>query len=179
MSGGTRLDTLLVGSSIFQEWAGYRDALPAGESVNAAVNGSTSRDWIARLPVLLDSLRPELVVCYAGSNDSHNGIAERETRHNVQALAEMTAARGRFAYVAILQSPAKRDHWDVLARLTAHVKTHLPPHAVCLDANDALRTGGEPDPACYVADGVHLTDLGYRRLAESLGPQLAAADEGR
>lgn len=165
---------LFVGSSIFEQWTRSGDAVD-GPSVNEAIGGTTSRDWVPLLPALLHKHRPRLVVCYAGSNDFNNAIPASKTKANVLRLAEMTAARCRFVYTSIIKSPAKRGHWDYLGDLHAHWRSHLPAGSGWMEINPMFfDAAGEPRDELYIEDQLHLTPGAYDELTAFARPLLAA-----
>ncbi|MEL7237756.1 MAG: GDSL-type esterase/lipase family protein [Planctomycetota bacterium] len=167
---------LFVGSSIFEQWTRSGDAVD-GPSINAAIGGTTSRDWVPRLPALLDQHRPRMVICYAGSNDFNNDIAPDETLGNLLALAEMTVPRCRFVYTSIIRSPAKHEQVVYLAKLEARWAQQRPAGSAIIDINPVFFDGDPRDGTVrqelFVEDGIHLTAGAYDELTEFARPLLA------
>ena len=161
--------TLFVGSSIFEQWPGLTDTVE-GPALNLAVGGTTSRDWLTRLPPLLQQHNPRRVVCYVGSNDLAISIALDETLANILRLATMTTAVCPFVYVQILATRARRENADYLADLAMRLRHDLPADATMIDLYPAL---ADNEAAFVQPDGVHLTPAAYAALSPALRAQLA------
>ena len=168
---------LFVGSSIFEQWTQCGDAVD-GPSVNEAIGGTTSRDWLPRLEPLLKLHRPRLVACYVGSNDFNNAIDFTETKANVLELAAITATHCPLLYASIIRGPAKRGHWDQLIELQQALAGALPDRCMLVDLNPVFRTdSGVLRHDFFVEDGVHLTPDAYDALTHFMRPVLAGALE--
>lgn len=74
---------------------GYEHAV-----VNASVSGDTSRGALARLPRLLDTHAPAVVIIEIGGNDGLRGLPVTELRTNLSRMIE--AAQGTGARVLLL-----------------------------------------------------------------------------
>lgn len=68
--------------------------------VNASVSGDTSRGALARLPRLLDTHAPAVVIIEIGGNDGLRGLPVTELRTNLSRMIE--AAQGTGARVLLL-----------------------------------------------------------------------------
>jgi acyl-CoA thioesterase I len=71
--------------------------------VNAGVPGETSAEGLARLPAVLDEVRPKLLILCHGGNDFLRRLDETRARDNVRAMISL--ARGKGVDVVLLATP--------------------------------------------------------------------------
>lgn len=62
--------------------------------VNASVSGETTAGGLARLPVLLEQVQPELVIIELGGNDGLRGLPVANMQQNLSAMVEQSRASG-------------------------------------------------------------------------------------
>ena len=62
--------------------------------VNASVSGETTAGGLARLPVLLEQVQPELVIIELGGNDGLRGLPATNMQQNLSAMVEQSRASG-------------------------------------------------------------------------------------
>ena len=75
------------------------------EVVNASIAGDTSAGGLSRLPRLLETYAPAIVVVELGGNDGLRGQPVASLRSNLVAMLEMIAANGAQAVLAGIQIP--------------------------------------------------------------------------
>jgi len=128
--------------------------------VNAGVPGELSAAGAARLPGVLDRIRPALIVLCHGGNDLLQHRNEQATAAHLRAMVE--AARDRGIPVVLLGVPRPRlfgreppAFYPAIAR-----RFDLP-----YDGNTLATLEGE---ASLKADAVHFNAEGYRRLARAV-----------
>lgn len=73
--------------------------------VNASVSGETTTGGLARLPAVLESHRPDIVVLELGGNDGLRGIPVRNIRDNLEQMLDLIEASGATAVLAGIQIP--------------------------------------------------------------------------
>lgn len=73
--------------------------------VNGSVSGETSTGGLARLPGMLDSHAPELVILELGGNDGLRGLPLAALRRNLEAMADLIRARGADALLVGIRLP--------------------------------------------------------------------------
>jgi acyl-CoA thioesterase-1 len=75
------------------------------EVVNASITGDTTAGGRARLPALLKSQSPKVVVIELGGNDALRGLPLAQTRDNLAAMARAAHAAGAQVLLAGMQVP--------------------------------------------------------------------------
>jgi len=71
--------------------------------VNAGVPGETSAEGLARLPGVLEEVRPKLLILCHGGNDFLRRLDETRARDNIRAMIAL--ARGKGVDVVLLATP--------------------------------------------------------------------------
>jgi acyl-CoA thioesterase I len=134
--------------------------------VSAGVPGETSAQGLARLPAVLDTTRPQLVVLIHGGNDFLRRLDENQAAANLRAMGRL--ARDRGVAVVILGVPkpglfpsSASFYREVAKELDAPYDTDTLP--TILKDNELK------------SDPIHPNAKGYARLAESVAALLAKA----
>ncbi|MCC7126363.1 MAG: HYR domain-containing protein [Acidobacteria bacterium] len=159
----TQLQTLLRNRYITQQ--------AALTVVNAGVPGEAATDSTRRFSTVLAQTRPEVVLLLDGYNDLNTGgvNAVSAVATSLQAMAREARTRGARVFLANL-TPSRPGGRNTInpAAITA--------------MNDRIRTIALGENAVYVdlyqatvgnlntyvgVDGLHLTELGYQRVAET------------
>ena len=134
--------------------------------VSAGVPGETSAQGLARLPAVLDTTRPQLVVLIHGGNDFLRRLDETQAAANLRAMGRL--ARDRGVAVVILGVP-KPGLFPSSASFYREVAKELgAPYDA--DALPAILKDNE-----LKSDPIHPNAKGYARLAESVAALLAKA----
>ncbi|MEX1196769.1 MAG: arylesterase [Pseudohongiellaceae bacterium] len=117
--GGPETGTLLVmgdsisaayGMSSEQGWVSLlsqridKKGLPWSVT-NASVSGETTGGGLARLPRLLDTHRPQLIILQLGGNDGLRGLPVPSIRDNLQAMIELSLDSGADVLLAGIRIP--------------------------------------------------------------------------
>lgn len=139
--------------------------VPPWSVVNASVSGETSLSGRNRLPALLATYRPGVVVVELGANDGLQGLPLNQLRDNLAAM--ISAAQAVHARVLLLgielpvnYGPQYRDGLRAVYADLAKQK-----HAALLPF---LLDGVALDPALMQADGLHPTAAGEPRVLENV-----------
>lgn len=170
---------LLIGSSIFRKWTTCAADLAPLPVTNRAFGGSQTPEQLFFFDQLVPSSRAGVVVWYCGSNDVNAKRTPEAVLANTRewlALSRAALPGVRVVLVSVIRAPQKRAdgklapvdeiNRGLLALGEAEDVDYL-------DVNPALENAaGEPVPECYVADQLHLTPEGYRRLTAALRPVL-------
>jgi acyl-CoA thioesterase I len=91
--------------------------------VNASISGDTTAGGVARLPALLQSRKPGLVIIELGGNDALRGLPLDTTRANLLAMTKMAEAAGAKVLILGMQLPPNygRAYGERFAALFAGV----------------------------------------------------------
>lgn len=127
---------LVVGDSLSAEyglargsgWVALLDARLQRDKVrasvvNASISGDTTSGGMARLPALLATHRPAIVVIELGGNDALRGLPLAGTRNNLEAMAAASKATGAKVVIVGMQLPPNygRQYGEQFAGLFAEV----------------------------------------------------------
>lgn len=89
---------LILGDSLsasygVEEQAGWvnllRQKMPQNNIINGSVSGETTGGGLRRLPALLESHTPELVVIELGGNDGLRGFSPKQLKNNLTKMIEL------------------------------------------------------------------------------------------
>jgi lysophospholipase L1-like esterase len=137
---------------------------------NFGVSGDFTQDMLDRLPdmrskVGLDGL--DVVVILGGTNDVAWGIDPAQTLNNLLALASAFAELGARPYIMSLPATTGLpDHDAKVLSLNGRIRTEVCGAQVRLiDLHTALLEEGQIPKDVVDFDGVHLTKLGYEKMA--------------
>lgn len=149
--------------------------VPEWRAVNASISGETSLSGRNRLPALLDTCKPDVVLIELGANDGLRGLPLPALRDNLAAM--ITLAREHHARVLLLgielpvnYGPRYRDGLRAIyAELAAEQHVALVPF---------LLEGVASDPTLMQDDGLHpvaaaepaVLDTVWRALQPLLSP---------
>lgn len=75
------------------------------EVVNTSISGDTSSGGLARLPQILETHQPSIVVIELGGNDGLRGQPVSNLKSNLAAMIELTQANGAVAILTGIQIP--------------------------------------------------------------------------
>ena len=161
---------LFVGSSSIRLWHSLEQDMAPRAVINRGFGGAGLADVVRYADRIVSSYEPSAVVLYAGENDLAPP-ASAATPEAVGRMLEDLIAAVRSAglevpilFLSIKPSPARWDRWEVLARANEIVAAMAAddPGLHFIDvASPLVAPSGEPDPALYAADGLHLNDAGY------------------
>jgi lysophospholipase L1-like esterase len=171
---------LLVGSSIFRKWTTLAADLAPIPVTNRAFGGSRTGNQLTFFDRVVPSSRAGLVVWYCGSNDIKGGIATAVILDNTKQWIERTRGAlpgARILLVSVIRAIQKREdgQLDEVDEVNAGLRQLAETMASVdyVDVNPALESAsGEAIPDCYLADKLHLSPDGYRRLATVLRPAI-------
>jgi lysophospholipase L1-like esterase len=83
-----------TGSSEGQSYPEVLGELLGRRVINAGIPGEVSSDGLKRLPGVLDSYNPTLVILCHGGNDFLRRLDQEDTIHNLNAMIRLIRARG-------------------------------------------------------------------------------------
>lgn len=171
---------LMVGSSIFRKWTNCVEMLAPLPVRNYAFGGSQTKDQLFFFDQIVPASHAALVVWYCGSNDVNAKKSPEFILENTKQWIEKTRTalpHAHIVLVSVIRAPQKRAA-GYLATVDAVNQEFIKlaasvPDVAYVDVNPSLEnTAGEPEMACYVADKLHLTQEGYRRMTSVLKPAI-------
>lgn len=138
---------------------------------NAGLSGEWAIDGVRRFEALVDASRPEVVMILEGANDL-NGLGAAGVSRAAAALESMMKhARFRGARVMVATLPPQRPGGarvgdvTLVPRLNAEIKVLARGEDAILV--DIFAAFGGDTTSLIGADGLHPTEAGYQRMAET------------
>lgn len=177
-SDSLRHAVMLYGSSSFRLWKDVESRFPNHPVVNRGFGGSQLSDLNFFFDRLVVPAAPKVLLIYGGDND----IAAKKSPQQVLDDFRELVARAkrklpgiRIAFLAIKPSPSRAGLLSAQSEANRQVEKFAKSvrRVDYLDvATPLLDAQGNPDPACFIQDRLHLNALGYDRWVKVLGPYL-------
>lgn len=162
-----------VGSSTIRRWD-LKKSFPKQDYFNAGFGGSETRDATHFVPRIVVPQKPSVIVFYSGDNDIANGRTagqvRSDTREFVQAV-QKDLPKAHIIIIGIKPSIARLKMWDTQKKANEMVKEDIEKKSLLtyLDPTSlVVGSDGKPNPAYFAADGLHLNDAGYEKIATPL-----------
>ena len=131
--------------------------------VAAGVPGEVSASGLARLPQVLDDVKPKLLILCHGGNDMLRKLSPKEAAANIRAMVTLARSRGMEVVLLGVPSPglflSTADHYDEIAK---DMKLAYEGKAIASILSDTS----------LKADSVHPNAQGYQRLADAVAEVL-------
>ncbi len=169
---------IFVGSSILEQWNDLPQALLGMPIINKAVGGT--RTWEIHDIIMKDvvPLNPAVLCYYGGSNDINSGETAENIIARTTATIESVFAMQPglfFVYFSIIRAPQKQDRWEdvdaINASLTRLEERFQNFHVLNLNPV-FFDNEGRVLHELFVEDGLHLTDIAYKKLGALVYPYL-------
>lgn len=140
--------------------------------VNASISGDTTSGGRSRLPALLSTHKPSVVVIELGGNDALRGLPLTMTEENLQTMTRAAQAAGAKVLLLGMQVPPNygqeygKKFADVFANTAKASKAALVPFLLAgvADGPDALRL--------FQADRIHPTEQAHPAMLANVWPAL-------
>jgi lysophospholipase L1-like esterase len=170
---------VFYGSSTFTRWPKLAQCFPQIEAVNLGFGGSTLAACAWFFPQLLPQWQPDALLLYAGDNDLGDGrTAEEVVLFYDHLMASIRAALGNIpvVFISIKLSPARLFLQHRIEYANVCIRQRIAeagPGNYYLDINPGMVDGrGQPRPALFEADGLHLSPAGYAVWQAEVDAQL-------
>jgi lysophospholipase L1-like esterase len=171
---------IFYGSSSIRRWRTLSEDFTGYPVVNCGFGGSRLVDCLRYVSPLVLRLKPAAVVVYAGDNDLAQGALPEQAFASFRDL--YGALRGYseqmpIAYISVKPCPARIRNIGNILRFNQMVQAFLQnqPEAKYIDIYTAmLGPDHKPNPALFVQDQIHLSDLGYQVLRRDVSSFLAS-----
>jgi len=140
------------------------------EIINASVPGDTSSGGLARLPALLDTHRPAIVIIELGGNDGLRGQPVQSLRENLRAMIELAQAGGATPILTGIRIPPNYGpaYTEALAGIYSELSSQLGVPLVAFLMEDVALNGDLMQP-----DGIHPNARGNEVMLENVWTVLA------
>jgi acyl-CoA thioesterase-1 len=136
---------------------------------NSSISGDTTSSGRARLPAVINRLKPRIVIVELGANDALRGVPLATTKANLQAIIEQSqAANAKVLLVGMYVPPNYGPDYSqkfhaVYEQLSADKHVPLVPF---------IMAGFENKPEMFQADQSHPTPQAQPLLLENVWPIL-------
>jgi len=158
-------DSITAGYGIArsQAWPAQLAAHSGWTVVDAGVSGDTTSGALERLPDLLETHLPKLVIVEIGGNDMLRRIDARQIEANLRTIIDLAQQRG--ARVVLLGIPRPSAIGAATGRLSAaEVYADVAKRSRSMIVHDAV--ADVLSDAALRLDPLHPNEAGHRRLAE-------------
>jgi acyl-CoA thioesterase-1 len=136
---------------------------------NASVTGETSRGGLSRLPFLLETHQPQILIVELGGNDGLRGFAPMHLKRNMQDMIRLAEAAG--AKILLLGVMIPANYGEVYRTRFAEVYVQLQQETEVATLLDFL--GPIPlQPELMLEDGIHPNSSAQRKMLERVWPML-------
>jgi acyl-CoA thioesterase-1 len=140
--------------------------------VNASISGDTTSGGRSRLPPLLQSHKPAIVVIELGGNDALRGLPLAMTEDNLRAMVRASQQAGARVLLLGMQMPPNygakygRDFAELYARVARETKSALVPFFL-------KGVADLPDPTrLFQADRIHPNEEAQGPMLDNVWPEL-------
>jgi lysophospholipase L1-like esterase len=171
---------IFYGSSSIRRWKTLSEDFVGYPVVNCGFGGSRLIDCLRYVSPLVLRLKPAAVVVYAGDNDLAQGAPPEQAFDSFRNL--YGALRGYseqmpIAYISVKPCPARIRGINNILRFNQMVQAFLQhqPATKYIDiCTVMLGPDHKPNPAHFVQDQIHLSDLGYQILRRDVSSFLSS-----
>lgn len=138
--------------------------------INASIAGDTSAGGLARLPRLLDTHKPEIVIIELGGNDGLRGQSTAQLRKNLNQMIDMSTGAGAEVLLAGMRIPPNYGpaYTQSLERIYPEIAAEKSIELVGFFMQDVAL-----NPGLMQADRIHPNSAGQPVLLENVWPILA------
>jgi lysophospholipase L1-like esterase len=171
---------IFYGSSSIRRWKTLSEDFIGYPVVNCGFGGSRLIDCLRYVSPLVLRLKPAAVVVYAGDNDLAQGALPEQAFASFRDLYGALRSYSEqmpIAYISVKPCPARIRYIDKILRFNQMVQAFLQnqPATKYIDVYPAmLGPDHKPNPALFVQDQIHLSDLGYQILRRDVSSFLSS-----
>ena len=173
---------VFVGSSSIRRWSTLAEDMAPLAVLNRGFGGSEFSDVVRYSDRIITNYQPQAIVVYGGDNDlayPQNGKTPESIAADLETLIARIRAKDKSVPVFVLSikpSPARLQRWLAMAEANGLMQAYC-------DATNGLefidvashlfRDDGTLRAEAFVADGVHLSALGYAEWTKRIAPRLS------
>lgn len=155
--------TFGTGAAPGKSYPAVLEKLASRKVINAGIPGETTRQGLARLPALLDTYRPSLLILCHGANDLIQGLEEKKAADNIREMIRQAQKRG--IHVVLIGVPYPGNFTSQPSFYTMIADEFNIPFE-----RDAL--GMVLGDASLKSDFIHPNARGYKIIAEKIAALL-------
>lgn len=170
---------LCIGSSSMRMWSSLKTDLAPLPVFNRAFGGAVTKDTVEAIPLIVTPYKPKVIMYYCGDNDLGSPKVSPDVPVDGFKTFVATVRKDlpdvRFVYLAIKPSIKRIDCLanQKLANSAIIELCAKDPLITFIDVASVLMgADGQPDPACYLKDNLHMTPEGYQRWTAVVKPAL-------
>jgi lysophospholipase L1-like esterase len=173
---------LFVGSSSIRFWK-TAECFPEYDIINRGFGGSQTSDVVQYMDRIVLPYEPRLIVLYVGDNDIAAGKSpEQVVADTTSFISRVHDAlpETRIVYIATKPSLARWRLIDPMRAVNASIRklAEDTPYVEFVDIDaPMLGADGKPRAELFIADGLHLSDAGYRLWSDLVRPHLDESKE--
>jgi len=159
--------TFGTGSNPTESYPAVLARLVGRRVVNSGVPGEVTAEGLVRLPGVLESEKPALMILCHGGNDLIRRLDQRQTASNLRAMIRLARERGVAVVIIAVPSPGiALSPPSFYQEIAAETKIPIEEEALTkILSNGSLKS-----------DYIHPNASGYRKLAESIAVLLKKID---
>ncbi len=168
---------VFVGSSSIRFWSSLAQDFPGKPVLNRGFGGSELSDVIRYSDQIITKYKPRQIILYAGENDVATGKKTgKETYERFVMLFKYVRFKlpnVPFVFISIKPSPSRRQYAPEMDEANRLIESYLKKeeNARFVDIRPAmLGPNGQPIPALFRSDSLHMLPAGYERWTEVLRP---------
>jgi len=165
-----------IGSSTITKWTTLAQDFPGLPVFNRGFGGSQIKDTTFFAPRIIIPYAPRIIVFHAGDNDLAAGATPEKVIADLKELIEFVHAKlpeTEFCYISLkpsvkrerLRLEQQKVNEGVMELSKSNSRFHyIDQYHMVTDAK------GNPRPELFAADDLHLSEAGYKLLAERVRP---------
>ena len=165
---------LFAGSSSIRLWD-VSKSFPKSNVVNVGFGGSEVRDTTRIAGRVVLKWNPKAIVFYAGDNDIASGRTPQQVSDDFKELVKTVHAqlpKTTIHFIAVKPSPSRLKFFDKQTEANKLVKSFCEsnPKLNFIDIVPVmLMADGQPNPALFLKDNLHLNEKGYAIWTTAIG----------
>ncbi len=169
---------LFIGSSSIRLWKTLASDFPNHRVINRGFGGSQIFDSVNYFERIVLPYKPRKIVMYAGANDINAGKSPEKVLSDYKAFVAKVHAslpKTKIAFISISPNPARWAQVEKVREANRLVEEYSPqdPRLSFINAfPHMLGSDGLPRPDIFVADRLHMNELGYALWKDIIGPTL-------
>ncbi len=180
--GPLREPVVFIGSSSIRFWDSLAADMQPLETIRHGFGGAKLGDIVHYGERLVNAFEPRAVVVYCGSNDiqPHNAKSPEELLHRFERFVGIVRRERPdlpIYYIGVKPTPLRWSVWPQVEATNAAIRSYAEATAGLhyIETGPAfMNEDGEPDPAFFRFDRLHLNETGYAVWTRIIRPRLLA-----